>query len=376
MSRPTGAGSVGRGLPEFDRLLVEVTEHIEREALAQARRTLITLLRLRPKDPMVLEIQAFLETQSEASAETAPLHRLPGHETWVNSVAFTADGKTAYTASGGEFGEHGFTDGPDCTIRAWNVDKGTALKTLPGHSSLINSIAVVPPKGHILSGTRGGSIALWDPGTDRAVRTYQRNEGQAVLCLARSSDGSRFLSGSEDRLVRLWDVNSAQRLRKCAGHTQPVTSVAFFPDGRQALSGSQDQTVRLWSLDSGQEMRKFGGHTMAVMTVAVSADGRRFLSAGGDPGIRLWEATTGTEVRRFEGHSNVINSVAFTPNGRFVVSASADKTIRLWDVETGHELCCFAGHGDTVRNIAVSPDGRFLMSGSNDKTACLWSLPV
>jgi WD40 repeat protein len=375
MSRPTGGSSPGRAIPEFDRLLLNLTEQIEREALAEARRTLVTLLCLRPKDPTVLEAQAFLESQA-AAAETEPLHRLIGHETWVNSTAFAADNKTAFTASGGEFGEHGFTDGPDCTIRAWSVDKGSAVKTFSGHSSLINSIVVLPPKGHIVSGTRGGSIALWDLNVEqRAVRTFQRSEGAAVLCLARSPDGSRFLSGSEDRFLRLWDVHSAQRLRKCAGHTQPVTSAAFFPDGRQALSGSQDQTLRLWNLDSGQEMRKFTGHTMAVMTVAVSADGKRFLSAGGD-GIRLWDTLTGSEVRRFEGHSNVVNSVTFTPNGRFIVSGSADKTIRLWDVETGHELCCFAGHGDTVRSIAVSPDGRFLLSSSNDKTACVWSLPV
>lgn len=374
MSRPSGI--VGRGLPEFDQLLIKLTEQIEREALAEARRTLVTLLRLRPKDPTVLETQAFLETQAAGAAETEPLHRLKGHESWVNSVAFAADGKTAFTASGGEFGEHGFSDGPDCTIRAWSVDKGAAVKALEGHSSLINSIVVIPAKGQILSGTRGGSVALWDIASGRAVRTYQRNEGGAVLCLARSPDGNRFLSGSEDRFLKLWDVNSGQRLRKCAGHTQSITSMAFLPDGHQALSGGQDQTVRLWNLDSGQETRKFSGHTMAVTTVAVSADGKRFLSAGGDPGIRLWDFTTGTEVRRFEGHSNVINSVAFTPDGRFIVSGSADKTIRLWDAESGHELCCFAGHGDTVRSIAISPDGRLLLSGSTDKTACLWSLPV
>jgi len=160
MSRPTSGSSPGRAVPEFDRLLLQLTEQIEREALGAARRTLITLLRLRPKDPTVLEAQAFLESQAPATAETEPVHRLTGHETWVNAAAFAADGKTAFTASGGEFGEHGFTDGPDCTIRAWNVDKGTAVKALPGHSSLINSIAVLPPKGHILSATRGGSIAL------------------------------------------------------------------------------------------------------------------------------------------------------------------------------------------------------------------------
>jgi WD40 repeat protein len=43
-------------------------------------------------------------------------------------------------------------------------------------------------------------------------------------------------------------VDAGRELRRCTGHTDWVTGVAFTPDGRQALSGSYDGTTRLWEL--------------------------------------------------------------------------------------------------------------------------------
>ena len=62
-----------------------------------------------------------------------------------------------------------------------------------------------------------------------------------------------FLKGSR--------VPQAKELLRLEGHTAAVQNVALSPDGRFALSGSEDRTMRLWSLDTGQEIRRFDGHT-------------------------------------------------------------------------------------------------------------------
>ncbi len=60
------------------------------------------------------------------------------------------------------------------------------------------------------------------------------------------------MSGSEDRTIRLWDVNTGQRLRVLRGHTNQVKSVAFSPDGHILASGSIDETIKLWSVRTGE----------------------------------------------------------------------------------------------------------------------------
>jgi WD40 repeat protein len=60
-----------------------------------------------------------------------------------------------------------------------------------------------------------------------------------------SPDSRTLATAGQDRLVRLWDVNTGQG-RALAGHEGAVEAVAFSPDGRLVVSSSQDRTIRLW----------------------------------------------------------------------------------------------------------------------------------
>ncbi|KAF7965390.1 hypothetical protein HWV62_44073 [Athelia sp. TMB] len=67
----------------------------------------------------------------------------------------------------------------------------------------------------------------------------------AVLSVCFSHDGSRIVSGSEDKTVRVWDALSGQpALLPLQGHEDAVTSVCSSPDGSRIASGSVDGPVR------------------------------------------------------------------------------------------------------------------------------------
>ncbi|KAF9001755.1 WD40-repeat-containing domain protein, partial [Cyathus striatus] len=69
--------------------------------------------------------------------------------------------------------------------------------------------------------------------------------------VAFSPDGKQVVSGSDDKTVRIWDVESGQvAAGPFEGHTSSVYSVAFSPDGKQVVSGSDDKTVRIWDVES------------------------------------------------------------------------------------------------------------------------------
>jgi len=175
--------------------------------------------------------------------------------------------------------------------------------------------------------------------------------------------------------VALWSTyhQTTFPLLSFSGHPGIVRSVAIAPDGRTGLSGSDDKMLKLWDLVTGRELRTFTGHSEWVTSVAIAPDGRTALSASHDKTMKLWDLGTVIERRNFTGHSGGVSSVAIAPDGRTALSGSWDKTLRLWDMASGKELRTFTGH--QVDSVAVAPDGRTVVSGSyfaNDKVLKLW----
>jgi WD40 repeat protein len=77
--------------------------------------------------------------------------------------------------------------------------------------------------------------------------------------------------------------------------------VVISPDGRRALSVSQDRTVRLWDVETGKELGCFDQHTEEIFTVALSPDGRRAVSSSADKTMRLWEVDKGKVLHQLPG---------------------------------------------------------------------------
>lgn len=84
------------------------------------------------------------------------------------------------------------------------------------------------------------------------------------------------------------------------GHSGNVSSVAFSPDGKYILSGSDDKTLKLWDIETGKEIRTFAGHANSITSVAFSPDGRYALSGSWDNTLKLWDIVTGNEIRTFK----------------------------------------------------------------------------
>jgi WD40 repeat protein len=222
------------------------------------------------------------------------------------------------------------------------------------------STAVAPDRKTVVAGDASGGLILWETQTGRVIhegnvpisqgnvvgvvrvkftpdgshliivcadytlRVYQTETGRAVSgpleshldiiwaldvaqtkkgsTLALSGGGSRqgknhqFEPGARDYVIRLWDLDKRQVIRRYSGHTREVVCVAFCPNGRHFISGSLDETVRLWDLESGKELRLLGRHEGWVSSVAVSPDGRSCVSGGRDCKVRFWRLPTGQDL--------------------------------------------------------------------------------
>ncbi|MGB3636301.1 MAG: NB-ARC domain-containing protein [Rivularia sp. (in: cyanobacteria)] len=206
---------------------------------------------------------------------------LKGHENWVLSVVFSPDGQTL--ASGGE----------DNTIRIWNVNTGTCIRVIIGHSQWVCAIAFNPKDiNTIASGSADSTVKFWDVNTGKCIRTLEEHK-DLVYSVAFSPDGKTLATGSEDKTIKLWNSITGECLHTLRQHTQQVYSVAFSPDGKTLASGSGDSTVKLWEVETGALLYTLSdGHTLPIRCVAFSSDGKLLASGGEDEKIQLWDLKT------------------------------------------------------------------------------------
>ena len=85
---------------------------------------------------------------------------------------------------------------------------------------------------------------------ERGVPQGARGAYASVSGVALTPDGHKGISGSGDKTVRVWDLESGECIKVLKGHTDSVFDVALTPDGLKGISGSSDKTVRVWELDS------------------------------------------------------------------------------------------------------------------------------
>ncbi|KAG2747679.1 WD40 repeat-like protein [Suillus brevipes Sb2] len=154
-------------------------------------------------------------------------------------------------------------------------------------------------------------------------------------------------------------IPSTTPLRTFGDHEDTVRAVAVFPDRRRMVTGSRDKTLRLWDLETGVVLKKMEGHSSHVEALAVSRDGQ--MIASGDIGGEFiaWHGENGESLNKpIKVHFKYIYSVDFSPDGTVLATCSDDGMTKFWCTKT------WQMQGDPIKYgpycIRYSPPGDLL----------------
>ena len=228
-----------------------------------------------------------------------------------------------------------------------NLKSGAAHKFV-GRAEQGRMVSEFSAQGPVGLALGGGTLVLVDPATG-GTRTLRGHAAQ-VTSAHFSPDGKRLVSGSEDGVVRVWDIASGES-QPLIGHAAEITSVDVSPDGTLVATGSADKSVRLWTLAGAPRVVRHP--ETELYAVAFSPDGAR-VAVGGAGGFVESCDTATLACRALVGPRGEVETVLFLRDGR-VVSGSFDATVHVWD-PSGKPLGSFAGQ-EPIWSLAASPDG-------------------
>jgi WD40 repeat protein len=183
-------------------------------------------------------------------------------------------------------------------------------------------------------------------------------------------------------------ADALQLMLDTGGHSTIVRGLAVTPDGKQIVSASQDKTIRVWDIETGKTVRVIRGEIApgdwgTIYALALSPDGRQLAIGGYLHGldnsiasaIRLYDFATGKMTALLKGHDNVVDALAFSPDGRRLISGGADNTAIVWDMTKLRQTIRLSGHAKRIKAVAFTSDGERAVTGSEDESLRLWSLP-
>jgi WD40 repeat protein len=179
--------------------------------------------------------------------------------------------------------------------------------------------------------------------------------------------------------LRLWSVNSGERLLDLSFPGVKIVSIAFSHDGQRLFSGSLDGVVRIHDLRSSKSEIIPDALGQDVM---ISPDGTMLAASAGQMVQMINVASKQITAKKELEDAWDIDTcpMAFSPNGKVIAVARADRNrvkvheIELCDPRTLHSIAVLRADAAAVQTLSYSPDGALLAAGGNDGTVVIWDV--
>lgn len=187
-------------------------------------------------------------------------------------------------------GDQIITGGSDGLVRVWRLNGKTCLleASMKEHKAAVNAIVVSHDDTECVTASDDGSCIAWD-----LIRFIRRNIMYSQTYFRSVEyyvDESQLITCGSDKSITYWDSVECTAIREVSGSaTGELNGLSVSPDGSFFVTGGNDRILKVWDYDRGDCVAVGLAHSCSITKVRVSPDGKRIVSVGDEGAVMIWK---------------------------------------------------------------------------------------
>ncbi|KAK9171661.1 WD domain G-beta repeat family protein [Cryptosporidium meleagridis] len=187
-----------------------------------------------------------------------------------------------------------------------------------------------------------------------------------VRSIAVDPSNNFFVSGSSDKLIKFWDINSGILKLTLTGHIAAVRKVLLSERHPFLFSCSEDKTMKCWDLEQNRIVRNYARHSSGIYCLDIHPRLDIVATGSRDGSVVLWDIRTRESIHLFKNHKAAVSSILMQSVEPQLISGSYDRTIRTWDIVAGKSRDILTRHIKPIRALAKHPIHYSFLSAGAD----------
>lgn len=255
--------------------------------------------------------------------------------------------------------------------RLWETSTGRLITVITGHEDYITSVSLSHDGKLLATGSADRTVKVWEVNSRKMPLTLIHT--WRISSVKFSSESNYLVSLREDGWLRIWELwgqsITCERLRKIQ-YAISASYITFSPDGKiLAFPGMKNEIVNIFDFQKKEEIYKLE-HPLPVETVAFRSDGRVIACADRKGSVHLWDLLSGKKLSVLSGQKRKIAGMGFTSDGKKLIlgGGSDGCSVSLWDIKKDEEIVFPGESYNKFSDFGLNPAAGIIVLGSSDGT--------